>query len=227
MSTPKPKTGPLTGIRILDLTRLYPGPLGAMLMADMGADVIKIEDINSPDYMRTFPPFVGENSAGYLAVNRSKRSLAIDLRAVQGKKIFFDLVKTADIVVESFRPNRLKKMGLDYEKARTASEKIIYVSVTGYGQDGPYAQKAGHDLNYLGYAGILALTGGKDSGPVIPGVQMADVAGGAYMTVIACLSALWARERSPTRRGQHVDVSMLDSILPLMTLQWAHFQAFG
>jgi crotonobetainyl-CoA:carnitine CoA-transferase CaiB-like acyl-CoA transferase len=225
MSTAKPKTGPLEGIRILDLSRLYPGPLGTMLMADMGADVIKIEDPNTPDYMRSYPPFAGEQSAGFLAVNRSKRSLALNLRTDDGKRIFFELIKTADIVVESYRPGRLKKMGLDYEKARAANPKIIYVSVTGYGQDGPYSQKAGHDLNYLAHAGILALTGSKDSGPAIPGVQMADVAGGAYMTVVACLSALWARVQ--TGQGQHVDVAMLDSILPLMTLQWAHFQALG
>ena len=216
----KPGPGPLRGVRILDLSRLYPGPLGTMLMADMGAEVVKVEDVNSPDYMRAFPPYVGGESAGYLAVNRSKRSLAVDLRSEKGRKIFFGLVGRSDIVVESYRPGVLDEMGLGYEEAVRVKPDVIYVSVTGYGQDGPYASLAGHDINYIGYAGVLSSTGGKGGGPVIPGSQVADVAGGAYMTVIACLSALWARRT--TGRGQKVDVAMLDGTLPLMTLQVAH-----
>jgi crotonobetainyl-CoA:carnitine CoA-transferase CaiB-like acyl-CoA transferase len=221
----KEKTGPLAGIRILDFTRLYPGPLGTMLLADMGADVIKIEDIQSRDYMRTFPPFINSESAGYLAVNRSKRSLALNLNNKKGHEIFFKLVKNSDIVIEQFRPGVLDKMGLSYEKASEVNPKIIYVSVTGYGQESPYANHASHDLNYIGYAGILANIGTKGSAPVAPAMQIADVPGGAYMSVIACLSALWAREK--TGKGQKVDVSMLDSALPLMTLQMAHFWATG
>ena len=217
--------GPLNEIRILDLTRLYPGPLGAMLLADMGADVIKIEDIKSPDYMRFYPPYLSSESAGFLAVNRSKRSIALDLGKKKGRDVFFSLLKTADIVMEQFRPGILDKMGLGYLKARKIKRDIIYISITGYGQSGPYAAQAGHDINYIGYAGILAATGSQDKGPSIPGVQIADVAGGAYMTVIACLAALWARER--TGKGQKADVSMLDAILPLMTLQMAHYQAAG
>ncbi len=217
--------GPLNKIRILDLTRLYPGPLGAMLLADMGADVIKIEDMKSPDYMRYYPPYLSSESAGFLAVNRSKRSIALDLGKKEGRDIFFSLVRTADIVMEQFRPGIIDKMGLGYQKARKVKKDIIYVSVTGYGQNGPYAAQAGHDINYIGYAGILAITGSKETGPVIPGVQIADVAGGAYMAVIACLSALWAKEK--TGKGQKVDVAMLDAILPLITLQMAHYQAAG
>jgi crotonobetainyl-CoA:carnitine CoA-transferase CaiB-like acyl-CoA transferase len=221
----KPATGPLKGIRLLDFTRLYPGPLGTMMLADMGAEVIKIEDMNTPDYMRFYPPYIASESAGFLAVNRSKRSIALNLKHKKGVDIFFSLLPTADIVVEQFRPGVMDEMGLGYETARRVKTDIIYVSLTGYGQNGPYAKDAGHDINYIGYSGILATTGLRKTGPIIPGPQIADVAGGAYMTIIACLSSLWAREK--TGQGQKVDVSMLDAILPLMTLQMAHYHAAG
>ncbi|MGA2527437.1 MAG: CaiB/BaiF CoA-transferase family protein [Smithellaceae bacterium] len=221
----KPATGPLKDIRLLDFTRLYPGPLGTMMLADMGAEVIKIEDMNTPDYMRFYPPYIASESAGYLAVNRSKRSIALNLKHKKGVDIFFSLLPTTDIVVEQFRPGVLDEMGLGYKAAKRVKTDIIYVSLTGYGQNGPYARDAGHDINYIGYSGILATTGSRKTGPIIPGPQIADVAGGAYMTIIACLSALWAREK--TGQGQKVDVSMLDAILPLMTLQMAHYHAVG
>jgi len=219
----KPQNGPLQGIRILDLTRLYPGPLGTMMLADMGAEVIKIEDINAPDYMRYYPPYVQSESAGFLAVNRSKRSFVVNLKIKKGVDIFLALVKKADIVMEQFRPGILDDLGIGYEAARTVKPDIIYVSITSYGQDGPYAQNAAHDINFIGYAGILSGTGSLQTGPILPGPQLGDVAGGAYMSIIACLSALWAREK--TGRGQQVDVAMLDGVLPLMTLQMAHYQA--
>jgi len=215
--------GPLKGIRILDFSRLYPGPLGTMLLADMGAEVIKIEDPLQPDYVRHFPPFIGTESAAYLAFNRSKKSLAMRYREEAGQRIFYDLVQTADVVVEQFRPGVMDRMGLGYQRARGKNPKIIYLSLTGYGQDGPYAHQAGHDLNYIGIAGILGQTLSDDLAPAIPGPQMADVAGGAYMLVIACLSALFARGR--TGEGQQVDLSMLDGVLPLMTLQMAQHWA--
>ena len=221
----KSATGPLKGIRLLDFTRLYPGPLGTMMLADMGAEVIKIEDMNTPDYMRFYPPYIATESAGYLAVNRSKRSIALNLKSEKAVDIFFSLLPTADIVVEQFRPGVMEEIGLGYETARRVKTDIIYVCLTGYGQNGPYARDAGHDINYIGYSGILATTGSRKTGPIIPGPQIADVAGGAYMTIIACLSALWAREK--TGQGQKVDVSMLDAILPLMTLQMAHYHAVG
>ena len=219
----KPQTGPLQGIRILDLTRLLPGPLGTMLMADMGAEVIKIEDPNAPDYVRVFPPFVGGESVNYLAYNRSKKSMFLDYKLEEGRKIFFKLVKTADVVVEQFRPNYLDKIGLGYEEAKKVNPKIIYVSVTGYGQTGPYAHLAGHDLNYIAYAGVLGITGEKNSPPTVPGVQMADIAGGSYMSVIATLSALHARTQ--TGVGQHVDVSMTDAAMPLLSVSYAIYSA--
>ena len=219
----KPQTGPLQGIRILDLTRLLPGPLGTMLMADMGADVIKIEDPNAPDYVRMFPPFVGGESVNYLAYNRSKRSMLLDYKSEEGRKIFFELLKTADVVVEQFRPQFLDKLGIGYEAAKAVNPKIIYVSVTGYGQTGPYAHLAGHDLNYISYAGILGITGNPDEAPMIPGVQLADIAGGSYMSVIATLAALHARTQ--TGVGQHVDVSMTDAVMPLLSVSYASYSA--
>jgi alpha-methylacyl-CoA racemase len=214
------RRGPLSGIRVLDLTFLYPGPLATMLLGDLGAEVIRIEHPRRPDLIHLFPPFLGHESAAYLSLNRSKRGLGLDLSEAEGQSVFFDLVDTADIVVEQFRPGVLKRMGVDYERARDRNPRIIYVSLTGFGQNGPYALRAGHDINYISWAGLLSQTkiGGR---PVLPAFQMADVAGGGYMAVIACLAALWHREKSGS--GQIVDVSMLDGVLPLLTLELAWF----
>jgi alpha-methylacyl-CoA racemase len=208
-------TGPLKGIKILDLTRLLPGPLGTQMMAEMGADVIKIEDKNSPDYARFMPPHLGDNGLVYLNVNRTKRSISLDLKSVEGKEKFFELLKTADIVIEGFRPKIIDKMGLGYDEAIKYKKDIIYVSVTGYGQDGPYMNKAGHDLNYIGYAGILGTNGYKDR-PSMSGVQIADIAGGTYPLIVGCLAALWARTTNGL--GQKVDISMTDCVLPLSSV---------
>ncbi len=213
----KPQQGPLQGIKVLDLSRLLPGPLATQMMADLGAEVIKIEDTKAPDYNRFFPPMKGSQSLNYISVNRSKLSITLDLKSEEGLKQFFTLVKTADIVVDSFRPGVLKKMGIDYDAAKLHNEKIIYVAITGYGYTGDYQNKAGHDMNYLGYSGILGLTGTKDE-VVIPACQTADIAGGSYPTVVACLAALWARER--TGKGQFVDVAMTDCVMPLLSMQF-------
>jgi alpha-methylacyl-CoA racemase len=217
--------GPLQGLRIVDLTRLLPGPLGTMLMADMGAEVIKVENPNQPDYVRVFPPHVKGESANYLAYNRSKKSLALDYTTEAGQAAFWRLIETADVVVEQFRPGYLDKIGLGYAAAKALNPGIIYVSVTGYGQTGPYAHLAGHDLNYISYAGVLGLTGHSAEAPAIPGVQLADIAGGSYMSVIATLAALQARHS--TGVGQHVDVSMTDAVMPLLTVSYAIYGATG
>ncbi len=217
MSNRKPQQGPLQGIRILDLSRLLPGPLATQMLADLGAEVIKIEDPKAPDYNRFFPPLKGSQSLNYISINRSKLSVTLDLKSEEGKRKFFELVKTADIVVDSFRPGVLQKMGIDYTAAKLHNEKIIYVAVTGYGYTGPYKDKAGHDMNYLGYSGILGLTGDKEK-PIVPACQIADVAGGSYPAVVACLAALWAREQ--TGKGQFVDVAMTDCVMPLLSMQF-------
>lgn len=220
----KPQQGPLQGIRILDLSRLLPGPLATQMLADLGAEVIKIEDPNAPDYTRFFPPLKGSQSLSYISINRSKLSITLDLKSDEGKRKFFELVKTADIVVDSFRPGVLQKMGIDYENAKLHNNKIIYVAVTGYGYSGSYKNLAGHDMNYLGYSGILGLTGDEDK-PILPACQVADVAGGSYPAVVACLSALWARER--TGKGQFVDVAMTDCVMPLLSMQFGEFLNAG
>lgn len=216
---------PLTGLRVLDLTRLLPGPLGTMLLADWGAEVLKIEHPDQPDPVRVFPPFVGGESANYLSFNRNKHRRLLNYTSEEGKAEFLELVKTADAVVEQFRPGYLDKLGLGYEAARAVNARIVYVSVTGYGQTGPYAHRAGHDVNYLALAGVLGLTGQPDGPPELPGVQLADIAGGSYLTVVAVLAALYARQQ--TGLGQHVDVSMTDGVMPLLAVPFAQFAATG
>lgn len=217
----KPTQGPLKGLRVIDMSRLLPGPLGAMLMADMGAEVIKVEAPKFKDYARDFPPYIGKEAAAYLAFNRSKRSLVLDYSQPEGKEILIDLIKTADILIEQYRPGVMKKMGLDYETLAQINPKLIYVSITGYGQTGPYSQLAGHDLNYITYSGLLA--GNQHTAPQMPLAQIADIAGGSYMAVIGCLSALYARQQ--TGKGQWVDVAMMDGAMPLaintMMYYWA------
>jgi len=215
----KPNTGALLGLKVIDLTRLLPGPLATMLMGDMGAEIIKIELPNAPDYARNFPPYKNGESLAFLAFNHSKQSLALDYQVEEGKQILLGLVKEADIFIEQFRPAYLAKMGLGYEDLKKINPKIIYVSLTGYGQTGKYKDLAGHDLNYIGFAGLLA--GNRFSAPQMPTTQMADIAGGSYMAIIGCLAALYARER--TGEGQWVDVAMLDGCMPLAinALSWA------
>ncbi|RYF73880.1 MAG: CoA transferase [Cytophagaceae bacterium] len=221
----KPATGPLCGLRILDLTRLLPGPLGTMLMADMGAEVIKIENPNSPDYVRMFPPHINGESVNYLAYNRSKKSVLLDFTTEEGREAFLKLIDTADVLVEQFRPGQLDRLGLGYAAVHTRNPQLIYVSVTGYGQTGPYAHLAGHDLNYLGLSGVLSLTGEPDQAPVMSGVQLADIAGGSYGCVMATLAAVYARQQ--TGEGQHVDVSMTDCVMPLLSVAYAMFAGTG
>jgi alpha-methylacyl-CoA racemase len=206
--------GVLNGIRVLDLSRLLPGPLATMLMADMGAEIIKIEDPNAPDYTRFMPPHLGGIGINYLALNRNKKSISLNLKTEEGLQQFYELAKTADIVVDSFRPGVLAKMKLDYDTVKEHNSKIIYVAVTGYGQDGPYKNMAGHDINYLAYAGVLGING-TDEQVMKPGVQIADIAGGTYPTIIACLAAIWHRDR--TGEGQLVDVAMTDCVLPFLS----------
>lgn len=215
----KPLSGPLVGLRVLDLTRLLPGPLGTMLMADMGAEVIKIENPNSPDYVRMFPPYQNGESLNYIAYNRSKKSVVLDYTTSEGRETLLKLVETADVLVEQFRPGHMDRLGLGYAAVHERNLRLVYVSVTGYGQTGPYAHLAGHDLNYLGISGVLGLTGEPDQAPVVPGVQLADIAGGSYGCVMATLAAIYARQQ--TGEGQHVDVSMTDCVMPLLSVAYA------
>ena len=214
---------PLDGIRVLDLSRLLPGPYASHILASFGADVIKIEKPGEGDYMREYLPQVQGFNATFLTINRGKRSIAIDLRKPEGKEVFRTLVQRSDVVLDGFRPDVMDKLGLGYEDLRKLNPKIVYAALTGYGQTGPNAQRAGHDLNYLALSGMLDLLGGADGVPLVPGIQIADVAAGALPTVIGILLALQHRAKSKT--GQMVDISMFDSLLGLMPGQVANYTA--
>lgn len=203
---------PLEGMRVLDLTRLLPGPFGTMLLADMGADVIKLEDIAGGDYVRTMPPFSASGmSVMHHVINRNKRSVAIDLKKKDGRELLLELAGWADVLVEQFRPGVMDKLGLGYDVVREVNPSIIYCSITGYGQDGPYRDYAGHDANYLGYGGILNYIGAADGPPVLCGVQIADLAGGGMFSAMSILMAYIHRMK--TGEGQWLDVSMTDGVI--------------
>jgi crotonobetainyl-CoA:carnitine CoA-transferase CaiB-like acyl-CoA transferase len=196
-----------------------------MLLADLGAEVIKIERPTEPDYVRHYPPFVDGQSAYYHALNRNKRSLALDTQSAEGRDIFFQLIERSDLVLESYRPGVLDKLGIGYQAARQRNPRIIYASVTGYGQTGPYAQRAGHDLNYMAYAGLLSLQADASGRPSHPGLQIADIAGGSYAVLAGLLAALWQRDQ--TGEGQHVDVAMTEAVRLLAVLPSAEWEASG
>ena len=200
-----PNSGALSGITVLDLSRLLPGPFCSMILADHGARVISVEDkrFMADDFFIT-------------TVNRNKEHMSLNLKTTEGKEIFFRLVKKTDIFLEGFRPGVVHRLGIDYDTVRNINAKIIYCSITGYGQTGPYRNRAGHDVNYLSYSGVLDLMGEPDRPPSIPGVQIADIAGGGMNAAIGVLLALLARER--TGKGQYIDISMTDGMLGLLPL---------
>ncbi|MEH6942726.1 CaiB/BaiF CoA transferase family protein [Bacillus sp. JJ722] len=204
----------LESIRVLDLSRLLPGPFSTMLLADYGAEVIKIEDTGIGDYARAIHPKIGEDSAFFHSVNRNKKSMCLDLKSEQGKEIFLKLVEQADVVLESYRPGVMDRLGVGYEVLKEINPRLIYCAITGYGQTGPYAKMPGHDLNYISYAGLLEYLGVSGRKPIVPPIQIADVGGGALMGTIGILMALFERERSG--KGQFIDVSMMDGVLSLL-----------
>ncbi|MFW6051434.1 MAG: CaiB/BaiF CoA transferase family protein [Myxococcota bacterium] len=202
---------PLEGVRVLDLSRLLPGPYATMVLADLGAAVDKVEDPAGGDYLRMMPPQVDGMSAPFHALNRGKRSVVLDLKKPEGREAFLELLPRYDVLVESFRPGVMGRFGLGYEALRERHPGLVYCAITGYGQDGPLAGRAGHDLNYLARAGLLAHTGPEDRPPQVPGVQIADIGGGGLFAVVGVLAALHERER--TGKGRFVDVSMCEGSL--------------
>jgi alpha-methylacyl-CoA racemase len=212
-----PLADALTGIRVLDLTRLLPGPFLTMVLADMGADVVKIEDPRIGDYLRAIPPAKGGMAGRFLAVNRGKRSLALDLKNPTARDAFLTMVEQADVIVESFRPGVMAKLGLGYDGLAARNPKIIVCSISGFGQTGPYRERAGHDLNYIALAGVLAMGGEAGGAPGMPGVQIADLAGGSLWGATAILGALVGRHR--TGKGAHLDISMTEGALSLLTAE--------
>lgn len=214
---------PLQGIRVLDLSRLLPGPYCSQMLADFGADVVKVEDVDRGDYLREFPPCGDRWSVLYDSVNRNKRSITLDLKQDAGKTAFRSLVRQYDVVLEGFRPGVMDKLGLGYEALREINPRLIYCAITGYGQDGPYKFLGGHDVNYLSFAGITGLFGEQDGKPTMGDIQIADIGGGALMAVIGILLALQAR--TVTGRGQFCDVSMLDGVVSWLPFILARFGA--
>lgn len=203
----------LQDIRILDLTRLLPGAICTMLLADMGAQVIKVEDPNGGDYARWMPPMLDGEGAFFRASNRNKRSVIIDLKQERGQNIFHELVKSADVLVEGFRPGVTKRLRVDYDTLKAINPRLVYCSLSGWGQSGPYATMSGHDLNYVALNGLLG--GMRTAQPL--GGQIADV-GGAYVGVMGILAALFKRERS--NAGDYVDVALFEAGMPFAMYQW-------
>lgn len=203
------RSPPLAGLRVLDLTRLLPGPLASMHLADLGADVIKIEDTGAGDYARGAGAVHGDISYFQL-VNRNKRSLSLDLKQAAGVEAFMRLAATADVILEGFRPGVVDKLGIGYASVAAINERIVYCAITGYGQDGPYRDRAGHDLNYLGYCGLLDQIGVAGSAPAIPNFQIGDLLGGSLSALVGLLAAVV--DARATGRGRYVDVAMTDAV---------------
>ena len=203
----------LDSVTVLDATRLLPGPYATQVLADAGADVVKVEDTNQGDYARDMPPMSERNvGAIFDSMNRGKRSIALDLKTEEGKEVFYQIANNADVVIEQFRPGVVENLGIDYETILDYNQNIIYCSLTGYGQTGPYSDRAGHDLNYVGLSGLLDMTReDENSAPVIPGYLIGDVGGGLY-AAMAILGALVSRELGNSS-GEYIDVAMTDVVL--------------
>jgi crotonobetainyl-CoA:carnitine CoA-transferase CaiB-like acyl-CoA transferase len=201
---------PLAGLRVLDLTRLLPGPVATQHLADLGADVVKIEDTGEGDYARTMGARPGETSAFFKLVNRNKRGLRLDLKQPEGLAVFRRLTLSADVVIEGFRPGVMDKLGIGYEALAALNPRLVFCSISGYGQDGPYAQRAGHDINYIGYAGVLDQIGTAGGPPAVPNFQIGDLLGGALAPLVGLLASVIDARASG--RGRHVDVAMTDAV---------------
>lgn len=200
----------LAGIRVLDFSTLLPGPMATLLLAAAGAEVIKIERPSGGDEMRSYRPKLGRESVNFALLNRGKRSVAIDLKAPGAVDRLRPLIESAHVIVEQFRPGVMDRLGLGFQAVRTINPKIVYCSITGYGQTGPRAKEAGHDLNFIALTGMLGLAAGEDGAPVMPSALVADIGGGALPAVINILLAL--RKRDATGEGSYIDVSMCDNL---------------
>lgn len=218
-------SGPLASLKVLDFSTLLPGPFASLMLADMGAEVLRIESLTRMDLLRVLPPHDQGISASHAYLNRNKRSLALDLKQAEAVEIVRELVKGHDILLEQFRPGVMERLGLGYEALKAINPGLIYVSITGYGQTGPYKDRAGHDINYLALAGVASHTGRRDSGPLPLGVQLADVAGGSLHAVVGLLAAVIARQQSGV--GQYLDVSMTDCSFSLNAMAGAGYLACG
>ena len=198
----------LSGLKVLDFSTLLPGPFASLYLADMGAEVIHIESATRPDLIRLFPPYANGQATSHSYLNRNKQSITLDLKSPESIKLIHDKIAEFDIVLEQFRPGVMQRLGLDYASLAKINPRLIYCSITGYGQTGDYQQRAGHDINYLALSGIAGHSGRQAGGPPPLGIQVADVAGGSLHALVAILSAVIERQRSGL--GQYIDISMTD-----------------
>jgi len=217
--------GALDGLRVLDLTRLLPGGFCSWLLGDLGAEVIKVEEPGRGDYLRWFPPLKVRESGMFLVLNRNKKSLTLNLKADAGKAVFRRLAEGADVVLEGYRPGVMDRLGLGWKALHELNPRLVYCAITGYGQDGPYRDLVGHDLNYLGIAGALELMGERGRPPIVPGLSIADLGGGAQMAAVGILGALLARAR--TGLGQLVDISMTDGVVAWLSVHAGRYFTDG
>ena len=220
----------LRGVRVLDLSRLLPGGFCSLLLADFGADVLKVEDTGMGDYIRWSPPYYdgaeeSAKSALFLSLNRGKRSIRLDLKSEAAREVLLRLVRESDVLLESFRPGVMERLGVGYERLREENPGLVYCAISGYGQDGPNTARPGHDMNYLGLNGLLGLTGERGGAPVQSAGQIADIGGGSLMAAFGILAAL--RARDATGEGQLVDVSMFDGSLSWLAMVAAKYLADG
>ncbi len=202
---------PLDGIRIVDFSRLLPGPFCTLLLGDLGAEVIKVEDTKGGDYARYYPPMVNESGAFFQAINRNKKSVSLNLKTSEGVEAAKRLVASADVVLESFRPGVMDRLGLGYEALSEADPNLVFCAISGFGATGPLKDRAGHDLTYMALSGMLHQNGSAAAGPQVPGFQLADIAGGALYAALGIVTALYARERG--QGGQFLDISMTEGAL--------------
>ena len=217
--------GPLSSLKILDFSTLLPGPFASLLLADMGAEVLRIESPSRVDLTRVLPPHVDGVSASHAYLNRNKRCISLDLKSPAAVEVVKKLVSEYDIVLEQFRPGVMDKLGVGYAALKAINPQLIYVSITGYGQTGPYKDRAGHDINYLALSGVASYTGRAESGPLPLGVQVADIAGGSLHGVVGLLAAVV--QRQVTGQGQQVDISMTDCAFSLNAMAGAGYLAAG
>lgn len=214
---------PLKTLKILDFSTLFPGPYATQLLADMGADVLRVEAPDRPDMLRMLPPMVDGESAAHLTINRNKRSIGLNLKSEAGQAVVYQLMEEYDILVEGFRPGVMEKLGLGYARLAEINPRLIYCSITGYGQTGPLKDRAGHDINYLALSGLASYSGTPETGPTLSGLQVADAAGGSHHAVMGILAAVI--ERQQTGNGRHLDIAMSDCALALNCIFGANFMA--
>ena len=219
--------GSLDVLKILDFSTLLPGPYATLMLADMGAEVLKISSASRPDIVLDYPPFIGDTgvSASQAWLGRNKKTMFLNLKTGEGKAVVKELVKEYDIVLEQFRPGVMEKLGLGYEDLKAVNPKLIYCSLTGYGQTGPLRDAAGHDINYMSRSGIISQAGRRESGPSLMNFQIADIAVGSMNSVIGILAAV--NYRKNTGKGQYIDVAMMDGCVPFNSLDGAGFLVSG